>query len=54
MVPGQIPFMNFEYINGMYCIDIPNPSSVPNLAFFLNIPLQEGYASSLYYSVPPY
>ncbi|EAR90601.1 c11orf73-like protein, putative (macronuclear) [Tetrahymena thermophila SB210] len=54
MIPGQIPFMNFEFINGMFCVDLPNPAAVPNLAFFLNVPIQDGFGASLYYSAPPF
>lgn len=38
----------------MYCIDIQNPISVPNITFFLSSLLNEEYGATLYYSAPPY
>jgi len=54
MVPGELPFFNFELVNDMLVVDIPNPSTVSTLAFFLNVPLPDGLAGALYYSPPPF
>jgi len=27
MVPGELPFFNFEMVNDMLVVDVPNPSN---------------------------
>jgi hypothetical protein len=53
MIPGELPFFDFELINDMLVVTITNPSpfcqfssnflgNITILAFFLNAPLPDG------------
>jgi len=28
MIPGQLPITSFEFINNLYCVDLPNPGQI--------------------------
>lgn len=54
IVPGLPCITSFQPIADNLVYDLPNPSIVPTIALALNIPLPEGFAASLYYSLPPF
>jgi len=54
LIPGQIPILDFEMVNGMLVCNLLNPASVTTICFFQNVSLPEGYAGALYYSIPPF
>lgn len=54
IVPGQPCVSTFEQIGDNLVYDLANPVGVPTIGFALNTPLPEGFAASLYYSVPPF
>ncbi len=54
IIPGQPSVTVFEQIGDNLIYDLLNPILVPTIAFSLNCPLPEGFAASLYYSLPPF
>jgi protein Hikeshi len=54
LIPGQPVLTNFEFTNGIYHIDLPNPKTVANISIFLTQALPENYAITLNFSLPPY
>ena len=54
IIPGQPCVTVFEQIGDNLIYDLVNPSAVSTIGIALNILLQEGFAASLYYSLPPF
>ena len=54
IIPGQPVINNFECVNGIYHIDIPNPREIANISIFLTQNIPENYAITLNFSLPPY
>ena len=55
VIPGFQVQLQFEEINGLHVVDLPNPRAVNNVAFFLTtvLPSQE-VGAALYFSTPPF
>jgi len=55
IIPGQPPISNFTQISEtQWTLDLPSPSQINNITFYLQSPLPEGYAAALSYSKPPF
>lgn len=54
IIPGQPCITNFEQIGDNLIYDLTNPIATSSIGMALNCPLPEGYAASLYYSLPPF
>jgi len=54
IIPGQPCITVFQQIGDNLIYDLINPGSIPMIGFALNCQLPEGFAGSLYYSLPPF
>ena len=54
IIPGQPCVTAFEQIGDNLLYDLVNPGAVSTIGFALNCQLPEGFAASLYYSLPPF
>jgi hypothetical protein len=54
IIPGCAPLTNFQCDNGIYHIDIQNPTNIHNICLTLTTAIPENVALGLYYSIPPY
>ena len=54
IIPGQLIVTGGPVTANMVVSDVNNPSQVNNISLFQSEALPDGYAASLYYSVPPY